>query len=709
MKSLAHLPSEVLAQIVTQFDSTVPLLVLWKCGDSVLNAKLASGVEQVELRDVSLVSISRYPMMISSLKNLRSLWLDRGKYSLTKSCAQLIGELNKIAGDKLETLRIESAESDHFFRELRSPSTTHDLPSHPSPSLPTDIIYNSSNLFAKFQRLTTLQIHRQLSPQILEENDLSLLPNSLTHLDIPIFTCTFMSGPVFSKLPRSLLIWKTQFEYNDLRSPPPSLGGVSGTNGGDPSTHEDHLFSNDASSASESFDQWTPSAVILQHIWSNPPPLLHTVWTFALENIEQLDLFDYLPRTITECDLDVNGFAWTPSHFQSLPPNFKFLFLEELDLVSFTGSIWTASLPEKLKHLDCGLIGSSIDLSIPDLAHLPRSLESFHAHRFQRASLDWAVLEATFKDNDSFWPPGLTTLDLSFAIPKEHFYAIPKTLTKLLTHWCEEGGSNFECLPECLLELRLILSSVNNVIDVHSLPKGLKTLEMRPAREGIVINDKTVDFPPSLTELELKSSRQSTLVGQGRVFPLPSSLKSLRLDGWRWDWFDRIPRSATSFSSHLMVFPPDGSVDDGTGDGFNLAQGLPEGLRRLVLHPKYRDESRRCSHLSFSHLPHLVEIDVPYLGVFPCSVLAHMPPTLKKLGIRLENFVTDFAPHLNPRLTKFFVILIDKSNIRSLAEHWPPEADTASLMGFPEEIEIALQRLRHARTLSASFPATNLI
>lgn len=682
--------------------------MLWKCGDSVLNAKLASGVEEVELRDASLVSISRYPMMISSLKNLRSLWLDRGKYSLTKSCAQLIGELEKVSGEKLETLRIESAEADHFFRELRSPSTPHGATPHPDHSIPNDPVYNSPNLFDKFQRLTTLQIYHLLSPQILEENDLPLLPNSLTHLDIPIFTCTFMSGPVLSKLPRSLLVWKTQFAYNDLRSPPPSSSGAPGTNGSDP-TSSNHSSSSYTTAATESFDQWTPSAIILQHIWSDPPPSLHTVWNYTLENIEQLDTFEYLPRTLTECDLDVNGFSWTPSHFQSLPPNFKVLFLEEVDHVASSEGPWTASLPEKLKYLDCGVIGFSLELTVPDLAHLPRSLESFLTHRQQRASVDWPLLEAAYKDNDSFWPPHLTTLDLSFPIPKEHFSFIPKTLTKLAVHWCEDGGAHFASLPSSLIDLRLLVSTANNIIDVHSLPKGLKSLEMRPVREGIVINDKTVDFPPSLTELGLKSNRQSAMIGQGRVIPLPSTLKSLRLDGWRWEWFDRIPRSATVFSSHLMVFPPDGSVDDGTGDGFNLASGLPEGLKRLILHPKYRDESRRCSHLSFAHLPHLVEIDVPYLGVFPCSVLAHMPPTLKRLGIRLENFLSDYAPLLNPQLTKFFIILIDKTNIRSLAEHWPPEADTASLMGFPEEIDIALQRLRHARSLSASFPAAKFI
>ena len=51
MKSLADLSADVIAQILDYADTSYLVIDLWKCGNAILNTKLAQSVATVSLKD----------------------------------------------------------------------------------------------------------------------------------------------------------------------------------------------------------------------------------------------------------------------------------------------------------------------------------------------------------------------------------------------------------------------------------------------------------------------------------------------------------------------------------------------------------------------------------------------------------------------------------------------------------------------------------
>ena len=70
---LTHLSNDVLRQLFSLPGSSPALLALWKCGNELLNHKIAHSVETILLEDANPMSTSRLPTMLPSLLCLRSV------------------------------------------------------------------------------------------------------------------------------------------------------------------------------------------------------------------------------------------------------------------------------------------------------------------------------------------------------------------------------------------------------------------------------------------------------------------------------------------------------------------------------------------------------------------------------------------------------------------------------------------------------------
>ena len=73
MNSLAQFPREILAHILLGPHCSFLSIVLWKCGDRLLQEKLSQCITSIDLKDETQVPLSRWPDCLSRFVNLRHL------------------------------------------------------------------------------------------------------------------------------------------------------------------------------------------------------------------------------------------------------------------------------------------------------------------------------------------------------------------------------------------------------------------------------------------------------------------------------------------------------------------------------------------------------------------------------------------------------------------------------------------------------------
>lgn len=186
---LADLPAEVLDLILYGKLQSYLVIDLWKCGSTRLCAKLASGVTYLDLKDLSSGSTSRYPKLVSNLRNLRHFSIDRSKAPLLSHPHDLTLELIKLSSLESLFVRVCLEETKRLFRNYAdrdASSTTLRLCEHGH----TERI----DMQRYFPRL------RELSLPAAFGGDLAGFPPTLTYLKLS----HFLNGSAISSLPNSL-------------------------------------------------------------------------------------------------------------------------------------------------------------------------------------------------------------------------------------------------------------------------------------------------------------------------------------------------------------------------------------------------------------------------------------------------------------------------------------------------------------------------
>lgn len=634
--SLCSLPVDILGEILNHPTCSYLVIALMKCGNARLNLLLSSAVTYLDLKDTRLASTSRYPKLISSLKKLRHLSLDRGEYSLMSSTADLLFELTCLEGSKLEKLSVISAEVPPLFdagilaciNSKDSDTPLMDL----ATSFPT-LRSLTLTVAASSESPTVQENGLPPSGDGLRNNAFSAkprpcpplrLPPSLTLLDIPPVEVRSDSFPLFGSLPRTLKHWRSPIFLRPdfLTGPPVAMAGFS-----------------------KVFDD-APFGIKLECLSGG-----------AIID-KSLASFEFLPR-----NCDPSGPLLTGSlereHIQSLPPTTSSMDLRHVSRNQLSGH-WILDLPPQLTSLSVMIFESNgFFSSIPSLPRTLTHLKVFLMYH-ETPFCDWTLVEEEMAKGNDFWPPALSKLELDTeCIPYPAFKLLPSTLTELRC-WLNSSTINFPLNPNLKVltlnaDMRSLSFNVKGAFGAHGgtlAPGTLPSLES--SLTSLVINSKTC----TITAL-----------------PNFANLTSLVVPTWKHSQNSNrcLPKTLTSLivNTHFEGLPEQPQPDE---DAFSF---MPAGLRVLQLSRKSENDQQRLPVYPakcFSNLTQLEVLELTSIAWFEAGVLEHLR-RLKSLKIGLVDLDEDSARCINPFLLKLELGFQAGPKCFALAvKNWPPAA-----------------------------------
>lgn len=521
---LANFPIEVLTEITALTQCSDALLLLWKCGSRILQAKLAQCVTIFDLKDKRLVSRSRYPRLISSFLNLRSLSLNRGKWPLMSSGYQLSAELSSLRLPKLETLALTGGHCDSALVRCND----DDQLEHPVQTAYSPVKTLLWNLSESFPMLRTLKLDfKTRNRKALHVG----LPSTLTHLAMPMDNITNFNTPYMSLLPADLLHLEASIYITVSPEVVPNL---------------------------------TPSCLA----WANPPRDLHTISSVSLTGANPSS-FGFLPRTMTHCNL--GSISWTVELIATLPPGFGTI---ELDCGLPNAS---ELIPPMVRRISSHTF-KKLPTSINFFESLPRTLTTLKLEHWYDDSEEWPAKDATSL-HSSFWPPALTTLDIMpYLLNENDIETLPTTLKHLEFCWNSEAPIDCSKLPRGLAKLNVLLNDDFGTLSLlPGFSDSLTTLSLiAVSKEGTLDSKILSVLPSSLRWLDL----QSTLLSIScEDIKWPTALTKLSLSFWPFDMLSLFPPSLRHFN--VISTLEDSFSPDLTKDYF---EHLPVSLETIDLY-----------------------------------------------------------------------------------------------------------------------------
>lgn len=363
MTRLSELPPEILGEILTGKHYSYLVIALWKCGDLRLNRNLANGITYINLKDTKLTSTSRYPKLLSQLKNLRYLSLDRGKHPLNGEPWCLAAELLLLQGSKLETLQIVESKA---FQSLFAYSAP--VPPHTTPTPIYTQHSNGTSRFLDFSTLFPLLTKLKFGPETrqgehLDRNpwgDLAGLPPALTRLSMGHVSYVKPQGTpsrVMALLPRSLISWKL-------------------------------------------FGKFHGTFAVDDPFWVDPPPHLQVLDKIHSTLIRGHHNYECLPRTLTHLSFRPPNHASFHDNYLTLPPTLTSLgdivgyIAIDLSLTKSSTNFGAWGALKKLKRLVLRFSGSSA-LGFPDfIPSLPDTVQMIELRYPERDG--WAQMVENF-------------------------------------------------------------------------------------------------------------------------------------------------------------------------------------------------------------------------------------------------------------------------------------------------------------------------
>lgn len=634
---LSRLPSDFLERLASIPSCSLAVVSLWKCGDSALNAKLASCVTSLHLHDVRRGALISFPLMLLQLRALRQLSLYSGRKNpqLQLHWAEQIRKLPP----SIETLEIHA---NGAFQLL--------IFSGPCAELTPDELKYSLKLdfAAQFPRLHTLKLSDPTVPEeILLSQDIPRLPPTLTHFSIPEI---HYIGSLAS-LSKSLEVLETKLHLptsTDARNvaikdwnenAPPNLQRISQLVQG----IDYALDALDGKQKAEVEPEWIPSKVAIGRFW--PQDWNHS----TAERITSSLVED--------------------------------LVLNDIDEESFNraGKNWISSLPQGLQTLT---FESKFDATLgTNLTRLPKSLT--HLKAAADLKIDWSIIKPAIKPTAlakpiyTFWPPGLISIDFfAYKLPSSKIELLPRTLKtlKILLTKDEDEREGVDALtikanhfPPQLTHLSLVVFHPTKAMRFLSkLPKKLLTLELADCLSGIVTDRHSIEssLPTSLTALKISyvriSNAKPTIYERPLTFPL--QLVTLHVFMMSADHaFTALPRTLKSLFIDFM----DTDKINGTEDIFS---GLPPGLNNLhVASRHHSNEAVVFSPSCFSELHELTRLAI--------SVRHFHSAVLRTIGQnkRLRTLEI-FLITLDPEDLHYIPVTVEELNLGncvSLSEYGP--------------------------------------
>lgn len=612
-------PPEILGCILG-FSSTSYLVIrLWKCGDHVLNKKLAMGVTTTTLRQHPQVA-TQWPALLSQLDNLRRLSVS--------SDTDLVLDPNgwlptlKALPKTLEALEINSPDEP---LALNGHGDDEEL-ARTAQEKGTTLLLNIGTIFPCLRELFVSNVdHYSLFP---------VLPPTLTTLG-STSTIKCGSSPLISLLPRSLERLEAYVLVHF---------GI---------TEEETLFAD----------------------WSLAPPNLQHI--DILRWVECPSSAKWIPRSLTSGRIGFSGRQSSPlcaRELSSLPP-----LLTEASFELCTsarckeshhrpGDTWSSQLPKSLKALRA--MPSAV-LSPHSIQSLPSSLTKLDITEISGAAWNQLITH----DSIINWPPCLEVLSLSIDNLNAGTLAIlPRNIKELELKVRTSGLPKAlfaDALPSTLqaLSVRFATRGSGEVPIIGNLPTSLTDITLH--HDGYECFALTgLSLPDSLTSLIYTSS--VVLKQLTEPWALPRGLTVLELAHWRFDWFGAIPPSVTHLNiTHLCsdpLSPPSSEID--------LFSDLTPSVVVLKIENNYPipDRVLELSSTAFSTLVNLEVIFAPTALLLPSKAIRTLPRTLRELDIPVKRLEAEDITFIPPDLTICFTETGIDWQIPNLAEHWPVRA-----------------------------------
>ena len=349
--------------------------------------------------------------------------------------------------------------------------------------------------------------------------------------------------------------------------------------------------------------------------------------------------FEKLPRSLQylEADyvLDINEPDTDEDGEESYPGlNALTLAPPGMELSSMHVSVWAeeqswaSRLPEGLRSL---AFTERVTLSPPMISQFPRSLT-----RLDCSELSGNLFAAAGHD---IWPPNLRSLEMVIGeLRPGYLAALPRTLFELTLYFnaitdSEERSAIFASeLPPRLQRLTLHLDAPSIV--KGTLPATLKVLWWIELPQCPMETWSAI--PSSITQLEISYINPAVFDARGGSLP---NLKHLGLQTCGEGEFVMVPRTVTKLTVYIL---------NGSEDPKNKAtfQDLPDTLISLEVSTC----RRHFAYETLNRLHQLEELRLPRSTKIPCSLLGHLPQTLKTLHMEIvnpESFdLTKFPPNL---------------------------------------------------------------
>jgi hypothetical protein len=608
MTTLEDLPSDILNLILSCTDEEFLVIEVWKCGSHRLNRTLSNGgCTVVKLEDVGWRTTSRWPKMLSQLRQLKSLSISRSLYRLMEG-DELALEIQKLS-PTLETLELTCYEAEQaFFKPLPTLAFLFEE----DPIVTYDGTITNDLEGAKVESGNPSSLASSFSPSPSSSSrlwDISTSFPLLKHLKI--------EGECHD-----------YFTAKDIESFPSTLQSLS---------------FNMSHSLNERELKWPKGLTVLdlrrrmkeeasgQFEWNlsfmkNLPPNLIQLKGFSFINHKRADedgngdelmalLVSSLPRTLEEFP---QGWREKTKFSQSfalaLPPGIQYLSIANItsDFSSSSSSsssslaFWYHHLPKYLTRLDIDpAAGQMINIDRSVLSSLPRSLTHLSVQK-----LDWH----TINQQEDF-PPKLKIIkvDLVWGMTERDFKLLPETLT---TASLGEGNRVFATssylsyLPRSLTELR----TGNPLYEETNFP--VPNLR-RPSPTGGKVSISPSTTMATRTATSTSSSSSVSVAGDGGIPPL---LRSLKLIGGSW---------LGTYSQHL-----------------------PRNLTRLVI-----GLASKWTQEHVANLPRTITYLSIHKGSLNASELVHLPPHLTYFLItEIEGLITkDYINRMSRSLDYFFI------------------------------------------------------
>lgn len=559
MFELGRLPPEILRLILNDPICSFMVIQLWKCGNKIFNHRLATGgCTEVVLKDHVANSTSRFPKMLRSLRELRSLSISR-PYSPLMPTNILIEEVRALSPtlEKLELLL--DAALPIFLQEPKTYSSTRWIMT--SYARGQSRFWNIATTFPNLKSFSLVDCSRRA----IQEGDLAALPAGITELTV---------GCEASKIMSRLREFFTSL--------PPSLTKV---------------------------NLPLPLPVNTAELSLLPASVTDL-------RLDALSLI--LNRPEEERDPTTSTYHFNLSKL--LHPALSRLSIGSIDHASFPSELssWSATLPRNLTEL---VISNPSNISRP-IAHfkvsdLPRTLKVLcYAY-----PCFWNSIEVSeHLDRETvlrLWPPSLQVLELpeldnkSGLTNPEKLSILPASLTKLTI-----SASIFPTFDLTgLLPPKLVYLNWSDTCDTQSPTstsslKGLTTKDLKTLITTYISSDRLSELSSNLTHLTL---HKSSLTIFSNLSYLPPSLTSLEVGEANWSHFALVPSQIRSFTCRVLS----GAVVNAFGD---LPKGLTSLIIGKSWAPPPQLFHHLPRQLALLHIETEPHVEASVLGYLPRSL-----------------------------------------------------------------------------------------